>query len=179
MSTKPLSTQAAARGNLDMRTAHRCPNCGSACCLRRNYPSEAGATKLWLLCLNELCVWSGVATTTLIRTVRPAKRVKRLGSANFKNLNRGRMVMRASNYCPECDSLCQVITSFKVSNLSRESLIECSHLDCGWRGYVNTEITNTQTMPHPSYVKNPNLPPYLPESELLAPRQTNQTAELF
>ena len=179
MSAKPQTTQAAARGNMDMRTAHRCPNCGSACCLRNSYPTETGETKLWLLCLNERCVWSGVATATLIRTVRPANTNKRPVNTDFKNITRARMVMRASHYCPECKSLCAAVNSFKVSNLSRENIFACSNLDCGWRGAINTEITNTVTMPHPAYVKNPNLPPLLPESELMAPRQTHQTAELF
>ena len=178
MSASTLSTQAAARGNLDMRTAHRCPNCGSACCLRNSYPTETGETKLWLLCLNERCVWSGVATATLIRTIRTAN-AKRPVNTEFRNIARSRVVMRASHYCPECKSLCRAVNSFEVSSLSRSNTFACTNLDCNWRGVINTEITNTVTMPHPSYVKNPNLPPLLPESELLAPRQTHQTAELF
>ena len=133
---------------------------------------------MWLLCLNERCVWSGVATATLIRTIRTAN-AKRPVNTEFRNIARSRVVMRASHYCPECKSLCKAVNSFEVSSLSRSNTFNCSNVDCNWRGVINTEITNTVTMPHPSYVKNPNMPPLLPESELLAPRQTHQSAELF
>ncbi|WP_158700894.1 ogr/Delta-like zinc finger family protein [Phytohalomonas tamaricis] len=66
--------------------------------------------------------------------------------------------------CPHCDAFARVRKSQQLTPLYREAVVECQNPDCGWRGKLALEMTQTLT-----FSQSPNPDISLP----LAPRLRN------
>lgn len=79
---------------------------------------------------------------------------------------RGRNHMRTT--CPHCDSFARIRTSQHVTPTITEALVECTNVDCGWRGKMTMSIDYTYT---PSF--RPNAAIRIP----LSPRMARRLAD--
>lgn len=67
------------------------------------------------------------------------------------------MTQRRSNLrlsCPHCGDFARVRKSQQLTPIYRESLVECQNVECGWRGKLSLEMTQTLT---PSQRPNPEI----------------------
>lgn len=69
--------------------------------------------------------------------------------------------------CPHCGAFARIRSSEYLTPIYRQALVECQNADCGWRGTLTLEMTQTLS---PSLQPNPEI--RLP----LAPRLREQLA---
>lgn len=56
--------------------------------------------------------------------------------------------------CPHCEGPARIRKSESLTPIYRNALLECQNGDCGWRGSLSLEITQTLT---PSRSPNPEI----------------------
>lgn len=56
--------------------------------------------------------------------------------------------------CPHCGAFARIRSSEEMTPIYREAVVECQNGECGWRGNLRLEMTQTLS---PSLKPNPNI----------------------
>ncbi|MCM2973464.1 MULTISPECIES: ogr/Delta-like zinc finger family protein [Larsenimonas] len=66
--------------------------------------------------------------------------------------------------CPHCGAFARIRKSQQMTPVYREAVVECQNADCGWRGKLALELTQTLTFSlHPNPEINLPMSPKLRE----------------